>query len=77
MATHVHAHTRSHSFSDASLKREHYRLMLARGTNIEAKEHKTLTLTQAMQVAKDHLKENPHFYDGNWKSVTYREGITD
>lgn len=72
--THIRAHTRTH-INEHSDKREHYQLALARGMNIEAKEHPWLTLTQAMQIAKDHLKENPHTYDGNWKSLPYREGI--
>lgn len=63
MRTHVNAHLRTCSRPDQAMKREHYRIMLSRGTNQEAKEHKTLTLTQAMQVAKDHLREDPNYYN--------------
>jgi hypothetical protein len=76
-STHIRAHTRTCQIHDPNDKREHYRLALARGMNIEAKEHPTLTLTQAMTIAKDHLKKNPHAYDTNWRAQGFREGLTD
>ena len=48
---------------------------LRRGTLIEHKEHKWLSLKQAERVASDHLKEHPNEYGGKSKKRKKREQI--
>lgn len=35
---------------------------ISKGCRIEKREHPQLTTIQAMQIARDHIKENPNYY---------------
>ena len=59
----------AHEVSQISNKqRKKFQTELQKGALQEAKEHKTLTKAQAEQVASDHLKENPAYYDKTHKA---------
>lgn len=50
---------------------------LSKGTSQEAKEHPSLSKKQSEQVAKDHLKENPEYYNAEYENMTTREKLEE
>jgi hypothetical protein len=92
-STHVRAHTRSNNTNDPTLRRAEGKALAEEFENMRdvaelnalSKHSLTHPLTdkqyaRMMQLAKKlgiQPGQVPNIHTGNWKSRTYREGITD